>query len=455
MNQKIYNIIKYSLLFLLFFCSIQFVFGSFRGDYVYNYGFSYAFSRGEIPYLDFNMIIPPFGAFLYGIFFVLFGVNNVIFNIIQAILLCIMFHYLFQLYDKKAYILLGLICMCFPFPFVTILFPGYNFLLLLELVLLIYFEKNNQNDYIIGILLGLSILTKQTVGFCFCLVSFYYLFFDRKKIWKRIVGCMIPGILFIIYLLGTNSFYSFFDMCLFGMFDFTHSNGTIYDYNFVLFLLGILYIIYRIYKDKRNINTYYVLAFSMIAVPLFDYYHVSMFLYALVFLGIENIRIRYKDSTLFLNSMIVCLSSIMIWVGFYYGFHPNYTNFDRFYLFTMNEKGEKETKLMNQYIKKHPDDNFIILGCNAYFFKITNDQDITMYDLLNYGNHGYHGTEKVISRIKKEKDPVFVIDMSEYNDHSSERQQINKEVMKYVIDHYAVREKVGEYTILSGELKDE
>jgi hypothetical protein len=45
--------------------------------------------------------------------------------------------------------------------------------------------------------------------------------------------------------------------------------------------------------------------------------------------------------------------------------------------------------------------------------------------------------------------------MTEYNDHSSERQQINKEVMKYAIDHYAVREKVGEYTILSGELKDE
>ena len=455
MNQKIFHILKYSLLFLLFFCCIQFVFGSFRGDYVYNYGFSYAFSRGEVPFLDFNMIIPPFGALFYGVFFVLFGANNVIFNVIQAILLCILFHYLFQLYGKKTYIFLALICMCFPIPFVTILFPGYNFLLFLELVLLIYFEKTHQNDYLIGILLGLTVLTKQTVGFCFCLVSFYYLFQDKKKIFKRIIGCLIPGAFFILYLLGTKSFYSFFDMCLFGMFDFTHSNGTIHDYNFILFILGILYIIYRIYKDKWNINTYYVLAFSTVAIPLFDYYHVSMFLFSLLILILERVTLKYREGVLFLNSMIICLSSILIWFGFYYGFHPNYTNFERFYLFTMNEEGEKETKIMNQYIKDHPEDNFIILGCNAYFFKITNDKDITIYDLLNYGNHGYHGTEKVIQKIKKEKDPVFVINMTEYNDHSSERQQINKEVMKYVIDHYAVREKVGEYTILSGELKDE
>ena len=48
---------KYLLLFGFFFLCLHFFYSSFQGDLVYNYGFSYAVSRGEVPYRDFNMVL--------------------------------------------------------------------------------------------------------------------------------------------------------------------------------------------------------------------------------------------------------------------------------------------------------------------------------------------------------------------------------------------------------------
>ena len=71
------------------------------------------------------------------------------------------------------------------------------------------------------------------------------------------------------------------------------------------------------------------------------------------------------------------------------------------------------------------------------------------YDLLNYGNHGYNGTEKLIKMIKKEKDPIFIINIFEYEDTSNDRQQINKDVMEYVLDNYEEIDIIDGYHIYS------
>lgn len=442
---------KYVLLFILFFLCLQFFYSSFQGDLVYNFGFSYAVARGEIPYKDFNMIIPPFGAFLYAIPFLLFGSNLIVLNLFQAFLLCILFYFLFKLFDKNTYFFIPILCMAIPIPFVTALFAGYNFLLLLEVIILLYLEKNKGNDYLIGIILGFSILTKQTVGFCLCLVSLYYLFKDYKKVLKRIGGFLIPCIIFLGYLLLTGTFMSFLDMCLFGMFDFTSSNGTIKDYNFILFLIVIGILIYKIFKDRKDINNYYVLAFSIVAIPLFDYYHVTLTILLFIMLYINKINIKYKKNILAFNCFLLGFSLSAIWFVFRYELSPNITNFNNFEGKIMFSEIEKETVNINEYIKKNKDKNLIILGANAYFFKITNNMDINHYDLLNYGNHGYDGTNKVIEMIKKEEEPIFIINMNEYEDNSSDRQQINKVVMKFVMDNYEIKNKIGEYVILGGE----
>ncbi len=441
------EILKYGVMFLLFFLCLQFFYSCFQGDQIYNFGFSYAISRGEVPYRDFNMIITPFGAFFYFIPFI-FGKHLLIFNLFQAFMLCLMFYYLFKLYGQKTWILFILLFFPYPIPFPTLMFQGYNFLLLFGLIFLIYLEEN-ANDYLIGFIIGLCFLTKQTVGFALALPSFYYLFRnkDYKKVFKRARAFLSINIVFVIYLLITKSFGQFIDFCFLGMFDFTKSNGTIFDVNFIVFLIEIICIFVFIIKDRKNINNYYVLAFSMISIPLFDYYHVALFTWACFFLLIEKINftdIKRLEFCSFMFATAICLS----WFLLYYNFKlPNLSYFNGFEFKLMNKKVEKNTKEMVTYIDSNKDKNIIILSANAYFFKIVAGRDINYYDLLNYGNHGYNGTNKVIKSLKKEKDPIFIINIKEYEDNSSDRQQINKVVIKYVLDNYKLITTKGEYVI--------
>ena len=65
-----------------------------RGDTYVNYGFSYAILQGEIPYIDFNLVIPPFSPFFYSIFLI-FSKSILCFYLGQAILLAVLFYILF------------------------------------------------------------------------------------------------------------------------------------------------------------------------------------------------------------------------------------------------------------------------------------------------------------------------------------------------------------------------
>ena len=208
---------RYIFLFIFFFLALHFFYAHMSGDQIYNYGFSYAMSRGEILYKDFNLLIPPVGPIVYLLPF-LFGTSFIVFNAYQAILICVLFHFLFKLFDNKAWFFLIAFVFPIPIPYITALFQGYNFLLILELVILLWLEKEKKNDYLIGVILGLCVFTKQTVGVAFCLVSIFYLFKDYKKVVRRFLGFLIPCFVFLFYFLITGTLYSFFDMCLFGMF---------------------------------------------------------------------------------------------------------------------------------------------------------------------------------------------------------------------------------------------
>ena len=441
------KVLKYIFLFILFFCSLQFIYFFFWGDELYNFGFSYAISRGEVPYRDFNMIVPPFGALFYTIPF-LFGNNILIFNLFQALLLCILFYLLYKMMGKNIYAVLAALFLLFPVPLITVIFPGYNFLLIFLLVLLLYLEKNNSNDILIGIILGLMVLTKHTVGFLVCLVSFFYLKRNYKKVLKRILGVLIVGIIFIGYLLITNTWSSFFDMCFLGMFDFTKLNSNISPLNLIIFLIGESIIIYRIYKNKRNIENYYLLAFSIIVVPLFDYYHVALFIFMLLIIIIKGMKIRYKESILLFNSFLFVLSVSFLFIYREYHFNINFSNFNHFSLLAINKDSEKVINRINKFIDTNKDKNIIFLCNEAYLYEIMNDRDITQYDLLNYGNHGYNGTEKLILDISKEKNPLFIINISKYKSKNN-WSQLNKEVIKYVLDNYTFERKIGSYVVYS------
>ncbi len=443
--------IKYLFLFILFFFCIQFFYAVFSQDQIYNYGFSYAISRGEVPYRDFNMIIPPMGAFIYAIP-LLIGGSYLEFNLFQSFLLCVLFFYLFKLYDEKAWFILFVLMIIVPLPLVSILFQGYNFLLILEFVILLYLEKNKKSDYLIGILLGVAILTKQTVGILLCLSTFVYLIKDYKKFIKRIIGLFIPCLIFFIYLILTKSFTAFFDLCFLGMFDFTKKNGGfrkyLSDFSFYLFMIEIIGLCFLMIKYRKDENTLrelvYIFLFSSIAVPLFDYLHVVYFtfVFLLFFVGKIKISEKYKWG---INVYILSSVVGVVWFLFFYNFKmPNIENYNNFKWFICTEKNSKEFAMIISYMKKRP--NTILLSENTYLIKIILDREINYFDLLNYGNHGYNGSNKLISMLNKEKDKYLLVNMEAYK-RKNLRQQFNKEVIEYVLKNYQKVDKLGVYDI--------
>ena len=88
--KKVLSCSKYLFLFLFFFVALVVFFNIQRGDTYVNFGFSYAISRGEIPYLDFNLVIPPLAPYLYSIF-LFFSKSILVFYLEQALLIFIFF----------------------------------------------------------------------------------------------------------------------------------------------------------------------------------------------------------------------------------------------------------------------------------------------------------------------------------------------------------------------------
>lgn len=434
--EKIKTYIPYVFIFF-FFLFWNLIVCPVNLDEIWNYGFSHNIYRGIIPYLEFNMVITPLFPFIMSLPFHLFGSSMLVFHIEWAIILTVMFYIIHDYLKEKSYFFL--VFMIFP---LSILFPSYNLFLFFLFFLLIKCEDAQANDYLIGFILACFILTKQTVGVMMLLPTLYY-WRKPKKILKRFIGCVIPGLLFIIYLLLTNSIMEFFDLCFFGLFDFFDSNHGGFNIYFVLFLLLLVNVIYFIIKDKKNIKNYYLLSFFSILIPLFDLYHFQIAFLAFLFILLEKKHVNlYLNIPLFSIGILIGLTTISLW----YRkddkiIYPN--NIKHFEYRYLNQKYISFSNQIDALIDKYQDREIIFLSADGYYFRIINDMDIGYLDLINTGNWGYHGSLKLMEAIKNKKDCLFFVDKSELGSNK----QTDQEVLKYVINNGEVLEVEGSYYI--------
>ena len=244
------KVIKFSVVFLIILV-FNLLCSPLNLDEVWNYGFANNLYRGLIPYLDFNMVITPFYPFFMSLFFYAFGSSMIVFHIVNAIILTAGLILLEKMYDNKMWIFFFF--LFFP---VNISAPNYSLFLLIILIVLIYLEKNyvkeksNFIHYLIGILLGVSFLTKQTVGI-FLFFPTIIIFWKNKKIFlRRLLGFLFPIFIFIIYLLFSKSFLKFVNLCILGLLDFT-GNQKIFNIFGILFII-ILILFYIIINYLFN-----------------------------------------------------------------------------------------------------------------------------------------------------------------------------------------------------------
>ena len=397
-------------------------------DEIWNYGFSNNLYRGLLPYSDFNMVIPIFYPWLMSLPFYLFSSNMLVFHITNAVLVTASLVLLEKMYQDKMWIFF----LFFFFP-VNAVFPSYNFFLFILLVSLCYVEKimvpkYSWSHYLVGFLLGITILTKHTVGFFLLFPSLYY-FKHKKFLLKRVIGCLVPVSIFIIYLVISGSFSSFINLCILGLFDFSYNSEffTIYMFFFLIILFSTIYFIK---KNPKDIINYYVLCFYSIVVPIVDLFH---FLYAfLAFLLLVCFHIKKKYLNYPVLSIICVLALAFITAkdnSFNLSYYPNDIN--HFYMRFINYERLQFTKKMNRFLDENKDKRIVFLSSDSYYFKIINDEDIGYIDLINQGNLGYQGSSYLLSQIKKmEDDTLFLV-----NPNETVHNQTDPIVLEYVLKH--------------------
>ena len=429
------------LLFILLFVFNLFIY-PITLDEIWNYGFSYNILNGKIPYLDFNMVLTPLFSFIMTLPLMIFGNNILVFNIFNIFIILGCFLLLHNLIDDNMW--LCALIFFIPFP---ILYPSYNLFLLFLFLYLIYLEKNEKSDYLIGFIVGCLILTKQSVGVFLLLSCLLYYLKNKKKFISRLIGCIIPCSIFLIYLLITKSFMSFLDLCLFGLFDFAGNNSVTSKFSLFIFILICLVTIIFIVKEPKNIYNYYALMFYSISMPLFDAYHVGFQI--LVFVLLCFINFNFLKRLPIYSFAIFLVVYACLFVSYSYG---NISSFKKMYPNNINHfeyryLGSKQVDFTNEvsnYIKKNKDYKYMFLDSNGYYFRIINDESASYLDLINMGNWGYNGSDKLINSIKKlPKNTRFFIDGVELLG----QRQIDRRAIKYVIKHGKKVDKVGLYDI--------
>ena len=264
------KVLKNTLIILILFLSVSAVIipkEINNLDELWNYNFARDIADGLLPYKYFNMVITPLLSMICGAV-LKFTFNELIVMRILAVCLITAILYvtyrIFRILKINQYIcnilIIGIYLLMYKHFCID-----YNFAALLIILMTIYYElKNiskkedflnvNKRDVFLGILVGSSILFKQTIGlFTSVIFIFYKLLIvtnkeEVKKVFKiiflRLLGVIIPVIVFVIYLITNNIWYDFLDYTVYSLN--TFSNKISYlnllkgNYGTIIGILSIL-----------------------------------------------------------------------------------------------------------------------------------------------------------------------------------------------------------------------
>ena len=218
-------------------------------DELWNYNTARAIMHGLIPYKEISMITTPLLPFIVSIILKIFGDKLVVFRIVGAILLTAIFFLSYVLsYKLTKRRSIGVITsLTLILLYKNELAIDYNYFILMIMMCVQILEvkkiesiekskiknkKINMYDVIIGILLGLAICTKQTIGTIISItviLSELILVENKQTFLKyikasivKIISMLSVVMIFLLYLLITNSMTDFINYAILGIRTFTN-----------------------------------------------------------------------------------------------------------------------------------------------------------------------------------------------------------------------------------------
>lgn len=210
-------------------------------DELWNFNFARNIANGLLPYKDFNMVQMPLLPIVCGTILKIFGTELFYMRCMAILLSCAI---LFTTYEILKIIGVNKYITRVSILSIILLYMDhfcidYNFMVALLILITIYIEIKNIDNKIepkkeiaLGMLVGSSILIKQTTGIVFSLVFVVYkllIIYDKNKIKQeikrlifRLIGILIPMFILIVYLVKNNIYNECIDYTILGIKTFTN-----------------------------------------------------------------------------------------------------------------------------------------------------------------------------------------------------------------------------------------
>lgn len=406
-------------------------------DEIWNYGFSLAIRMGEIPYNDFNMVVPPFYPLLMSIPLFIYK-NYLSFVLFHSLLVTTSLSFAYKMYGDKT----SLLFITFMF-LLNCIYPTYNTFSLFFIIILIFLEKSDfkNKDLLVGLLVSILFLTKQSTGIV--LLIPWFIKYKDVDLKKRFIGFFIPLLICLLYLLINNNLYNFIDQCFLGLIDFSGNYKSIDYFCVFLFILILIFSIIVTIKKKFDITNLYLIISYSIFIPTFDSLHFKYVFFLFVLFLINNFVFKRINFKLVFICLFIGINIISIYKRYSsnIGVYPN--NFDNLNTKYYPSNGIDYINSVNECIK----DDYIIFDDTAYIYRIINNQKVSYLDLVNHGNLGFNSSNKFIKELKKNKDRKIVINDNTYERIKVYDTQLDRDVYLYIIKHYKVVDKCMNFSI--------
>ena len=395
-------------------------------DEIWSYGFSYNISSGLIPYKDFNMVQSPLYSLIFSIPLRFFGNHYIVFLLFNSLLYSFVFTLLYNKIGKKTFYLLLTLPLCLNL--IT-----YNLFCVMSLLLILVLvdAKFKYKNIIIGLLIGMIMMTKHNIGLCLAVV---YLYDNRKNILSILKSCLyigIPVLFVIVYLLCHNSLAQYYDFSFLGLGSFL--DNFIFDIVSLILIVTIVLFIGIKFLKTKDIKYFYVLAFQVIAFPLFDKSHIMIGIIPVIYLILLD---NDKYLSLFIKLFIV--------IGFVVMMPDNLINTNielnnNFLKYVRVSKG-LNNYLYNysKYIDSRIDDYDVYIFSNsAYYIKLYRNENPGFYDFILTGNMGSNPNkliEKLDKKCKKEK-CLYILTKEYFLDKIPNGDQLSLIYKDYVLEN--------------------
>lgn len=468
-KKTIINIAPYFIIALMSMIILAKPFGS--GDELWNYSFAKNISEGMVPYRDFNIVQTPLSAYIPAFFMALFGRGLFIHRLVGLFLLFAITAVCYHLCKKvTGSIFIGLItslfvaCVCLPFYI-------YNYNYLSAFIILVIFEieqlqkKESMGwNILVGLLVGILILVKQNTGFMLilanlvvCIINVLKFKMDKKIQIARVCASMIPGAIFVVYMLITGAFNEFIDYAVVGVSTFVH-RSTIIDLIaeapfFVLYIAFIVFAYgYMLISIRKNGATptqlaglLFASAWLMITYPLFDSFHLVCVYIVLapVFLMFVKPK-RYKLVEKCVCMVVVLAVSLLSVIAFLPSSDDDYvvSTLNNYENILIDRKANENMGIVIDYIKQKTEEGYRvrITDDSAIAYKVPLDEYEKNWDMLLVGNIGTNSVEDLLETPDKCLYLVY-----KYTDALGSQDHF--EIIEYIKQNYAKVEEVLSFDV--------